>query len=94
MTSRPRTIEPEPDWFADAHCRTVGPAVMYPLWAKDQQTVADTVCARCPVTETCLEYALAQRIDDGVWGGRTEPQRRTILKRRAERRRMETASAS
>ncbi|MCP3936254.1 MAG: WhiB family transcriptional regulator [Actinomycetia bacterium] len=43
---------------------------------------ARKVCATCPVKETCLEYALVNRIDHGVWGGASERERRRILKRR------------
>jgi len=34
------------------------------------------------VSNTCLEYALVERIDHGVWGGCSERERRRILKRR------------
>lgn len=27
------------------------------------------ICARCPVRETCLEYAIENKVEDGVWGG-------------------------
>ena len=38
--------------------------------------VAKRVCEGCPVQERCLEYALRNRIDHGVWGGCSERQRR------------------
>jgi WhiB family redox-sensing transcriptional regulator len=44
--------------------------------------IARRICATCPVKERCLEYALTQRIDHGVWGGCSERERRRILKRR------------
>ncbi|RZV45557.1 MAG: WhiB family transcriptional regulator [Acidimicrobiales bacterium] len=44
--------------------------------------VAKRVCAKCAVKEPCLEYALENRIDHGVWGGCSERQRRRILKAR------------
>ena len=44
--------------------------------------IAKRICADCPVKEPCLEYALEQRIDHGVWGGTSERQRRRILKKR------------
>jgi|TARA_B100001996_G_scaffold125850_1_gene95378 WhiB family redox-sensing transcriptional regulator len=44
--------------------------------------VAKDICNSCPVTEPCLEYALHNRIDHGVWGGCSERQRRRILKAR------------
>jgi WhiB family redox-sensing transcriptional regulator len=34
------------------------------------------------VRQTCLEYALANRERDGVWGGATEKERRRILRQR------------
>ena len=44
---------------------------------------AQRVCARCPVTVPCLEYALKYKVDHGVWGGCSERKRRRILKARA-----------
>ncbi|HEY1826569.1 MAG TPA: WhiB family transcriptional regulator [Acidimicrobiales bacterium] len=44
------------------------------------------MCAECPVASPCLEYALENHIDHGVWGGASERERRRILRRRrAER---------
>jgi WhiB family redox-sensing transcriptional regulator len=37
----------------------------------------------CPVKVPCLEYALENRIDHGVWGGTSERERRRILRARA-----------
>jgi WhiB family redox-sensing transcriptional regulator len=34
------------------------------------------------VINTCLDFALDERIDHGVWGGCSERERRRILKRR------------
>jgi WhiB family redox-sensing transcriptional regulator len=34
------------------------------------------------VKDECLEHALVNRIDHGVWGGSSERERRRILKRR------------
>lgn len=39
------------------------------------------ICADCPSKEPCLEYALHVNVI-GVWGGTTEPQRRSIRKER------------
>ena len=43
---------------------------------------ARKICADCPVQQECLEYALSNRIDHGVWGGTSERKRRRILKAR------------
>ena len=39
---------------------------------------ARQVCARCPVCQPCLEYALSNRITHGIWGGLTERERRPL----------------
>lgn len=39
---------------------------------------AKEVCAKCRVREECLEFALENVIQHGVWGGLTERQRRPL----------------
>ena len=57
-----------------------GPAV-------DQIEKAKSVCARCTVTEMCLQYALENNQDSGVWGGLSEDERRALKRRAARARR-------
>jgi len=40
------------------------------------------VCAECPVKVQCLEYAIENREKYGIWGGKSERQRREIRRRR------------
>ena len=47
--------------------------------------VAKRICADCPMRVRCLDYALDNRIDHGVWGGTSERERRRILKARQVR---------
>jgi hypothetical protein len=39
---------------------------------------AKSICAQCPVKLKCLNIALYFRIDDGIWGGLTENERRDL----------------
>jgi WhiB family redox-sensing transcriptional regulator len=39
---------------------------------------AKSVCAACPVRTECLEYALARDERFGVWGGKSERERRRL----------------
>jgi WhiB family redox-sensing transcriptional regulator len=51
---------------------------------------AKAVCRRCPVVQSCLDWALRSGQDSGVWGGLSEDERRA-LKRRQARTRVHTA---
>lgn len=73
--------ETETEWMAAGNCRYEPPATFFPSDGVGVE-IAKRICADCPVKEPCLEYALAHRIDHGVWGGTSERQRRRILKQR------------
>jgi WhiB family redox-sensing transcriptional regulator len=68
-------------WRQKAACRGVDPDIFYPVSDEDAED-AKAICAACPVQQACLEWALAVREKDGVWGGATERERRRILRRR------------
>ena len=68
-------------WRQRAACRGIDPNVFYPA-SDDEADEAKSICADCPVREACLEYALANRERDGVWGGATERERRRIVRQR------------
>lgn len=40
-----------------------------------RESEALAVCARCPVREACLAFAVGTGQPDGIWGGRTERER-------------------
>jgi len=68
-------------WQKVAACRGLSTEIFYPAPEEDADQ-AKAVCAICPVRETCLEYALAYREREGIWGGCTERERRRILRQR------------
>ena len=68
-------------WRLKGACRGLDPAVFYPVSEEDADE-AKAVCANCPVREPCLEWALANREHDGVWGGATERERRRMIRQR------------
>lgn len=70
-------------WMRDGSCRNYPPAAFFPSDGVGVDA-ARRICATCAVQELCLEYALVNRIDHGVWGGSSERGRRRILKRRRE----------
>ncbi|HUZ09285.1 MAG TPA: WhiB family transcriptional regulator [Acidimicrobiales bacterium] len=69
------------DWMPRGKCRDLAPDTFFPSDGLGVQE-AQRICAECPVTEECLEYALVNRIDHGVWGGRSERERRRLQRRR------------
>lgn len=68
-------------WRQRAACRGVDPDVFYPA-SDEEAEAAKAICAQCTVREACLEYALANRERDGVWGGATERERRRLIRQR------------
>jgi WhiB family transcriptional regulator, redox-sensing transcriptional regulator len=68
-------------WRQRAACRGVDPDIFYPVSEEDAEE-AKAICEACSVREACLEYALAHRERDGVWGGATERERRRMLRQR------------
>jgi WhiB family transcriptional regulator, redox-sensing transcriptional regulator len=70
-----------PPWMLRASCRDAAPGEFFPSDGVGVER-ARRVCAECPVTSECLEYALTYRIDHGVWGGCSERERRRILRQR------------
>ncbi|MDA8391953.1 MAG: WhiB family transcriptional regulator [Actinomycetota bacterium] len=67
--------------MAQGKCRDLPPSLFFPSDGVGVE-VARKICAECSVREQCLEYAVSQRIDHGVWGGASERERRRIARRR------------
>ena len=75
-------------WQVKAACRGPESAVFFPpTWPerRDERELrearAKTICADCPVRAECLDFALRIREPHGIWGGRTEAERRNALAR-------------
>jgi len=74
-------MDPQTVWMAEGLCAEKSPSMFFPSDGVGVE-VAKKICAECPVRTTCLEYALENRIDHGVWGGTSERQRRRIQRAR------------
>lgn len=68
-------------WMSRGRCAEMKPATFFPSDGVGVDA-ARHICADCPVKEPCLEYALSNHIDHGVWGGTSERERRRIARRR------------
>ena len=72
-------------WMARGLCSHLPPSTFFPRDGAGVE-LARKICADCPVREHCLEHALVNRMDHGVWGGCSERERRRILRlRRVDR---------
>ncbi|GAA2080437.1 hypothetical protein GCM10009840_14850 [Pseudolysinimonas kribbensis] len=91
LASEQQEEHPTMDWRDKAACLTADPELFFPVGntgpAVDQIDQAKSVCARCSVTEQCLQYALETNQDSGVWGGLSEDERRALKRRAARARR-------
>jgi WhiB family redox-sensing transcriptional regulator len=71
-------------WTDRAACREPGidPELFFPVSESGpavwQVAAAKAVCARCPVTADCLSWAMRAGEADGIWGGTTPGERRTL----------------
>lgn len=73
------------DWRHRAACRDEDPELFFPVSeigpGARQAEQAKAVCARCPVRETCLRFAIDNGLDNGIFGGTTERERRELVRR-------------
>lgn len=79
------------NWRDRAACLREDPELFFPVGstgtAQLQAQRAKRVCAGCLVRPECLQWAIDTGIDQGVWGGMSEDERRS-LKRRSARARL------
>jgi WhiB family redox-sensing transcriptional regulator len=68
-------------WMVRGRCRDLPPEIFFPSDGVGVE-VARRYCAECPVKGPCLEYALENHIEHGVWGGASERERRRIARSR------------
>ncbi len=69
-------------WVLKAKCRAGDPDELFVSGAAQRRAVA--ICRHCPVREQCGADALDNNVEFGIWGGMTERQRRTLLRRHPE----------
>lgn len=70
------------DWIEQAKCRDADDVPFFPS-NRRELVKALSFCNACPVSTECLQYALDNGIEYGVWGGTTETERLRI--RQSER---------
>lgn len=71
-------------WTERAACRDSDPELFFPVSdmgpGAKQVAEAKAVCARCPVQQECLTYAMDNGLNYGIFGGATEQERRQLIR--------------
>jgi WhiB family transcriptional regulator, redox-sensing transcriptional regulator len=70
-------------WQQFSACRGKDPDIFYPR-NEEEAAVAKRICARCIVSEACLQHAIANGERDGIWGGATGRERRRMIRQRRQ----------
>jgi len=87
----PEPVISVPAWTDRALCAQTDPEAFFPEKGASSRQ-AKKVCMACPVRTECLEYALLNDERFGIWGGKSEQERRRIKRERAVAAPMEVAS--
>lgn len=69
------------DWRGRALCAQADPEAFFPTLGDSAQP-ARRICAGCPVRQECLDFALAQNEEFGVWGGMSTRERQRLRRLR------------
>lgn len=66
-----------PEWTKSALCAQVDPEIFHPEKGGSTRA-AKAVCGKCPVRGECLNHALENCERFGIWGGKSERERRKL----------------
>jgi WhiB family transcriptional regulator, redox-sensing transcriptional regulator len=74
-------------WKDDGKCKGLPPNMMHSVRNESREGLATSkaICIGCPVTKVCLEFALANNIEEGIYGGTNESERREIRRQRRQK---------
>ena len=74
-------------WLDRAACRHHDPDLFFPISAIGpghvQTERAKQICRTCPVRTPCRDWAMSRAIPYGVWGGLSERDRSSLIRRSA-----------
>lgn len=65
-------------WRKKAKCADLPRVSFFPIGRQASKEALEA-CASCLVREKCLNYALENQITHGIWGGKTESERRRMV---------------
>jgi len=77
LAEHPTFMFVDQSWVDEALCAQTDPDAFFPDGGGSVKQ-AKKVCAKCPVVEDCLQWALSTNERFGVWGGKSERERRAL----------------
>ena len=73
------------DWQHKSACTSHDPELFFPIGSASpalaQLERARQICRSRPVQTRCLQWAISIGADDGIWGGLSEEERRSLRRR-------------
>ena len=88
MLKQPTWLNPGEEWKDFAACRAEGPELFFysavgPGYGNTAEYQAHTsaaaaLCRECPVQQECLDYALVNNEEYGIWGGSSVSMRKKM----------------
>lgn len=70
------------EWMEHGSCRGSDVEVFFPGRGTAAAAPARRICAGCPVRDECLDYAIENHEQHGVWGGLIREERRAVARAR------------
>lgn len=70
------------DWRQEGQCSQTDPELFFPEQGGSSTREAQKICLGCKVAEQCLEFAIANNEQFGIWGGLTRRERDKWVKQR------------
>lgn len=86
MADEANTLSGESEWMQDAACREVGPDIFFgsrlerKFEREKREAIARTFCGSCAVRQQCLDFAIVNKEENGVWGGLNEGELKQLRK--------------
>lgn len=76
----PHPYDDNPDWQKAGACHGKGTDLWFPPRGTPTAKIleAKRICSDCPIKQQCLDYALWHGDRAGIWGGKTEKERRNL----------------
>jgi WhiB family redox-sensing transcriptional regulator len=76
--AEPRAYRRPPAWHALAACATADPDAWFPEQDNRPPKAVLSICSTCPVADLCLDQAIEDNEQFGIWGGLNRAQRNAI----------------